>query len=294
MSALVFAYPGNEALAKVLAAANGLSEGALTLRQFPDDETFVRIECDVKNRGTVIACTLDRPNPKILSLYFVARTLRDLGAKRIWLVTPYLPYMRQDKQFHAGEGVTANEFAAWLSSFLDGIITVDPHLHRIRSLSEIYAIRTHVVAAAPAISGWIAGNVTSPLLIGPDSESAQWVSEVARGANCPFVVLEKKRLDDRNVNVSVPQLADYRDRTPVLIDDIIATGHTMIAAARHLVHAGAPRPVCVGIHSVFAGQAYEELTDAGVARIVTCNTVSHPTNEIDVHPIIARDLTRIL
>lgn len=294
MTACVFALPGNEPLAAALAAQTSLQEGALTLSQFPDGETLVRIESDVRGKNAVVVCSLDRPNAKILPLYFVARTLREFGATRVWLVAPYLAYMRQDQQFHSGEAVTANQFADWLSGFLDGIVTVDPHLHRIHSLNEIYAIRSHVVAAAPAISAWIAQNVRSPLLIGPDTESEQWVRDVARGANAPFIVLEKRRLSDTKVDISIPQLPLHSDRSPVLLDDIISTGHTMIAATKRLTELGAPPPVCIGVHGIFAGRAYEELAGAHVAAIATCNTIAHRTNAIDVHPLIAQTLAQLL
>jgi ribose-phosphate pyrophosphokinase len=84
-----------------------------------------------------------------LPLLFAADTARDLGARRIGLVAPYLAYMRQDIRFHAGEAVTSRTFAAILSRHLDWLVTVDPHLHRYHELSEIYRIPTQVVHAAP-------------------------------------------------------------------------------------------------------------------------------------------------
>lgn len=294
MSALVFAAPGNEALATALSAIGGIQEGALTVRQFPDGETLVRVESDVRGHDAIVACTLDRPDSKLLPLYFAASALRDQGAKRIWLVAPYLPYMRQDKRFHAGESLGARDLAALLSSFIDGLVTVDPHLHRIGSLAEIYSVPTCAVSALPALSAWLARNVKAPLLVGPDNESEQWVSRLAQAANCPFIVAEKTRSGDRDVTISLPALAQHRDRTPVLVDDIISTGRTMVAAASTLMSAGLAHPVCVGIHAIFAGDAYQALAAAGAAHVATCNTVAHPSNEIDLHPIIANSLAEIL
>lgn len=70
----------------------------------------------------------------------MAKTLKELGANKICLVAPYLAYMRQDKRFHSGEAITSTIFAQLLSSCLDGMITIDPHLHRIHQLSEIYTM----------------------------------------------------------------------------------------------------------------------------------------------------------
>jgi ribose-phosphate pyrophosphokinase len=82
----------------------------------------------------------------------------------------------------------------------------------------------------------------------------------------------------------------HRSRTPVLVDDIISTGHTMIAAIRHLRDEGSPAPTCVGVHAVFANGAYGELQAAGASRVVTTNTIPHLSNCVDVAPTIADGL----
>jgi ribose-phosphate pyrophosphokinase len=95
--------------------------------------------------------------------------------------------MRQDSIFNPGEGVTSNYFAHLVSGFVDSLITIDPH-HRIKSLSEIYSIPTKVSHAANHISAWIKKNIVSPILIGPDAESEQWVSEVAKMPRPPIIL----------------------------------------------------------------------------------------------------------
>src|SRR5690606_18318447 len=99
-------------------------------------------------------------------------------------------------------------------------------------------------------SSWIAG-LGDPLLVGPDSESGQWVSAVARAAGVPYIVLRKTRRGDHDVSVSVPDVERHRHRTPVLIDDIISTARTMIETVVHLKRAGLRPPVCIGVHAVF-------------------------------------------
>lgn len=89
-------------------------------------------------------------------------------------------------------------------------------------------------------------------------------------------------------------LVRWRDRTPVLVDDIISTAHTMIAAVRQLQRATGGPPVCVGVHAVFTEGAYADLLAAGPARIVTCNTIRHPSNAIDVGPLMAEGVRTVL
>jgi ribose-phosphate pyrophosphokinase len=284
---LILALPGNERLAAGLAAELDADLGAMTVRRFPDGESYVRLETPVAGREVALACTLNDPDPKLSPLLFAASTARELGAARVGLVAPYLAYMRQDKRFHDGECITSKHFAALLSRHVDWLVTVDPHLHRRVSLDEIYPIPSAAVAAAPLLAEWIGANVRAPVLIGPDSESEQWVAEVARGTGAPFLVLDKVRRGDRNVTVSVPDAAALGSRTPVLVDDIVSTARTMISACRALAGRGAGAPVCVGVHAIFAGDAHAELLAAGARRIVTTNTIEHASNGIDVHAIVA-------
>jgi ribose-phosphate pyrophosphokinase len=286
VSVSVLPYPGNEALAQAIATEAGYSGIALESRHFPDGELYFRVGEGVHGKAIVVVCSLDHPNEKALGLHLLASTLRDQGVVRLVLVAPYLPYMRQDRVFHQGEGVSARYFAKLLSLSFDALVTVDPHLHRIHALADVYSIPSRTVHAAPAIAGWIAANVNSPIIIGPDSESEQWARDIARRAGCPVVVLEKRRTGDRDVEVSVPDVELLRGRTPVLVDDIISTARTMIAAVRHVRSISASAPICIGVHAIFADDALNELAAAGAGGVVSCNTVLHPTNAIDIAPLL--------
>jgi len=282
MNPIVFSLPGNEILSHKLIQGLQADRGEMEARSFPDGETYLRVLTNVENREIIVVCTLHEPDNKLLPLLFLCRLLKDLKAKSICLVSPYLAYMRQDKQFNPGEAVTSKYFASLLSSFADRLVTIDPHLHRRVSMKEIYSVPCDVLHAAEAISEWIQKNVPDALLVGPDSESEQWVSEVAKKADMPFIILEKIRAGDHDVKVSVPQVERFRDHTPVLVDDIISTARTMIETIGHLKDAGMKAAVCIGVHAVFAGNAYKDLQNAGAGRIVTCNTINHETNAIDI------------
>lgn len=294
MKALLFAFPGNTALRDALCTRLDLPAGDLELHRFPDEESLVRIATPVDGRDAVLVCSLDRPDRKLVALYLAATALRELGARRVLLLAPYLCYLRQDSRFHSGEAVSARPIARWLSSFVDGLVTVDPHLHRIHDLNQVFSVNSVSVAAAPAIAAWIRAQLPRPLLVGPDSESAQWVEAVARAVPCPCIVLSKQRLGDQQVRVSLPDTAIDRDRQPVLIDDIISTGRTQIAAMQALREAGFGAPICVAVHAVFSNDAEAAIMAAGAARIVTCNTIAHRSNAIDLGAAIATALHDLL
>ncbi|MEZ4400270.1 MAG: ribose-phosphate pyrophosphokinase [Kofleriaceae bacterium] len=283
---IVIAAPGFDEVARPLASALGATVGGCLVRHFPDGECYVRLDVDVAGADVVLVGGLDRPDARLLPTLFLAATAKDLGARRVGLVAPYLSFMRQDSRFHPGEGLTSIYFARLLATSLDWLCTVDPHLHRWASLEQVYPIPTRVVHAAPAIAAWLRAHVERPVLIGPDAESEQWVGAVAALLDAPFLVLEKTRKGDRDVIVTAPNLGGHRDRTPVVIDDIISTGRTMVETLLHLRSLGTREPVCVGIHAVMADGALEDLVAAGAARVVTCDTIAHPTNRIAVGALL--------
>lgn len=104
---IIFSFPGNKRFAHLLANKLHIEEGELIIKRFPDGESYVCINSKVENKTVILFCTLNNPNKKILSLMFTAQTLRELGAKKIILISPYLPYMRQDKRFKPGEAITS-------------------------------------------------------------------------------------------------------------------------------------------------------------------------------------------
>lgn len=280
---LVLTLPGAGRLGAALGAALGAPTGQVAVRAFPDGESHVRLDAEVAGRQVVLAADLHHPDPRLLPLVFAADAARDLGATRVGLVAPYLPYMRQDRRFAPGEAVTSLSFGRLLSGVVDWLVTVDPHLHRHRSLDEVYRIPSRVVHAAPHIAAYIRANVPAPLLVGPDVESAQWVGDVAARVGAPFTVLRKVRRGDRDVEVSsADDLGPWRGRTPVLVDDIVSTARTLAQAVRWLRAAGLPPAVCVGVHALFEEGAHEALLAQAPARIVTCDTVPHPTNGIEL------------
>ncbi|RVT39681.1 ribose-phosphate pyrophosphokinase [Sphingobium algorifonticola] len=285
MRSMLFSMPGNEALTASLSARGGWALGALEVRRFPDEESYVRLMSDVKGKSAAIICTLARPDAQLLPLLFACRLLREGGARSIELVAPYLAYMRQDQRFHVGEALTSRHFADLLSQAFDGLITVDPHLHRYRSLSDVYTIDAVSLSASPFLADWIGTNIERPLVIGPDSESEQWAGAIAAACAAPHVVFSKSRRGDRDVRVEATNLNAWRGHNPVLVDDVISSGETLADAARAILAQGFAPPVCIAVHGVFASGAEQALHGLG-CRVVTTNAIAHGSNAIDLTPLL--------
>jgi ribose-phosphate pyrophosphokinase len=273
--------------ARALADALGAEAFELEVRHFPDGETLVRLPCEVEGCDVVFAASLDHPDAKVLPLFFAADAARELGAAHVRLAVPYLPYMRQDIRFHPGEAVSSRTFARLVSSTFDSLVTVDPHLHRWTSLSQIYSIPARIVPAAPAIARWVASTIDAPLIVGPDAESGQWAREVARLANAPCVVMEKVRRGDRDVRVALNGDLPQDARTAILVDDIVSSGATLVAAAQALRERGLHDCMAAVVHALFDDHALAAMRSAGIARIASCDTVVHQTNAISMAEALA-------
>lgn len=281
----IFAMPGNEPMAQEIARLSAAEFGTLTSRRFPDGESYVRIESDVAGKPCAIVCTLSQPDPQIMPLILAASALREWGAAKVELIAPYLAYLRQDKHFNAGEALSARSFAQLISAHFDTLATVDPHLHRIKALSEIYSIPARVNSAAPLLGAWIGANVANPFLIGPDSESSQWVAAAAAAARAEYCVLTKTRKGDRSVELSWPDLSGLTGKTPVLLDDIASSGRTLFAAAEGLSSRGFANPVCAVVHALLDDTVFSDLQRA-CERVVSTDTVPHASNAVSVTSLL--------
>lgn len=282
---VLFSFPEQKPLAEKLYGET-IKPGLWEWRHFPDKESYVRLTSNVKNGPVIILCSLNNPDEKFLPLAFLAETLKELGASKITLVAPYLGYMRQDKRFKDGEAVTSTLFARQLSPFIDRIVTIDPHLHRRKNLEEIYSCACTVLSAETLMATWIKSTLPNPLLVGPDMESEQWVKTVAQEVKAPYIILEKTRRDDHEVDIHLPDISRYKGLKPLLLDDIISTGTTMIKTIGLIRQSGFSDISCLATHAVFAENAYENLQRSGAKIIATTNTIPHASNALEISSLL--------
>ena len=289
---LLYTCAGNESLAFRLSAELSMKRGALTWHRFPDGETLVRIETPPEDQVCVL-CSLADPDSRVMPLLLTAAALRAQGAVRIGLIAPYLAYMRQDTAFHPGEAVAARHFGALLGQRFDWLVTVDPHLHRIHDLNEVVPCPSRNLHAAPLLADWIRSNVRNPVLVGPDAESAQWVSAAAERAAAPWFNLEKQRLGDLQVRVTLPDRIRPEGRAAVLVDDIISSGRTLVAAALALRDEGFETIQCVAVHGLFAGDCRDMLRTAGIRQVAVTNSIPQPESRIELAPLLAEGVQQL-
>ncbi len=282
-------FPDTLAFGRALARATGRPCVPVEVHRFPDGESLVRIRPPAGAHALLVHGLAD-PDAKLVTTLLAADALRRAGARRVTLVAPYLPYMRQDAVFHPGEPVSQQVVGRMLGAAFDGVLTVEAHLHRVRRLAEVVRGRSRSVSSAPALAAWLRRQGGDWLVVGPDEESAPWVEAIARAAGVRGVVARKERHGDRAVAVQVPPIP--AGTRAVVVDDVASSGATIAATARALRRAGARTVDALVTHAIFAPGAVARIRRAGVRRLVSCDTVPHRTNAIGVAALVAAVLPR--
>lgn len=262
----------------------------LEVTTFPDSEIRPRFTVDVKNKSVVLVQSFyGNVNTCIIEALFAAETAKDLGAKKVTLIAPYFPYLRQDKRFSEGECISLKTIAKNIDEDFDEIYIIDPHLHRERTLSHIFRIRSHKLSANSLIESYIKRNLRNPIIIGPDWESYKWAKLVAEKIGCDFAIMEKERHSARKVKVTLNKKISLKNKNLVFIDDMISTGHTLLEAIKAMKKLGAKNVTCFAVHGILVEGALRKLRKAG-ADVITTNTIPNKSSRIDVSGLVAGSL----
>jgi ribose-phosphate pyrophosphokinase len=280
--------------AQRLAGELGISASRIERHRFPDGESLVRIKAPC--RTAIVYRSLDDPNGKLVELMLVASALRERGAERLYLVAPYLCYMRQDTAFHEGEAVSQKVVGGFLAGLFDGVVSVDPHLHRTRTLQEVFPGSK---ALALSATGLLANHLRrlgcpkNAVIVGPDRESRQWVEAIAAPLDLEVLVGEKQRRGDRDVSIEIAGLEAVSGRAVFLADDVASTGRTLIEAAGLLKASGAASVSALVVHMLGGERLLRSLEEAGIGEVYSSDSLVHETNAIALAPLLAEGLRQI-
>lgn len=290
MKNIILSFQHSQQVAKKIAKNAKIPYRSIILTKFPDGESLLKVPVEVKNKQVFIVSSLYHPNEKLVETILAAETCRDLGARKVVLIAPYLCYMRQDIRFHPGESVSSRIIAKHINASFDATVTIDPHLHRIKKFSKLYK-NGKAISIVPAMANFIKKHYKKPLIIGPDAESYQWAQKIAKLVKCPVTVLKKTRYSSRKVSVDIADRnIDFKNKHIVIVDDIISTGHTMMEVIKFFKKNKITKMSCIGVHAMFAEHAYKKMISLGVYDIVTSNTIPHKTNKIDISKTIAKEI----
>jgi ribose-phosphate pyrophosphokinase len=284
----IHCFPDSEDFGRRLARRARVGMAMVRVHRFPDGESSVRVR-GPSGRHAVVVRSLHQPNEKLLEVALAADALRRSGARRVTLVAPYLPYMRQDAVFRSGEAISQRVVCKWLAASFDGLLTLEPHLHRLRDLREFFPGRRADISAAPLFAAWLRAVPEPTLVVGPDVESGRWVRRIAREAGCPFVVGAKTRTGDTAVEVAFDRVPALR--RALIVDDIASSGMTIARTARALRRHGVARVEAGVVHAIFAPGAEQRIRAAGVRSLFSCNSIPHRSNRLDAATLFAAPIT---
>ena len=289
---LILAFDEYLLQAQRLAIALDVKVEKVYLHHFPDGESLLRLPFRLPEH-VIICRSLNQPNDKLIELILCAKTARQLGAKRITLVAPYLCYMRQDIANQPGEAVSQQIIGQMLADLFDDVITVDSHLHRISKLKQAIPIKNAIsLTAAEEIGSFVKQQLDYAVLLGPDAESQQWVKAIAKKIGFDYSVAEKIRQGDKQVVITLPDY-DFNNKPVVIIDDMASTGRTIAIATGLLLEAGAKQVYVAVTHPLFCGNAEAHIMQAGVKRIWSTDSISHSSSCINLDQLLARAITDI-
>jgi ribose-phosphate pyrophosphokinase len=276
---MILSFDDYEVQSRKLAGALKRPCHIIQRHRFPDGESKLTLPVDLSEH--VLFChSLDQPNEKLVELLLAAKTARELGAKVLTLVAPYLCYMRQDKAFHPGEAISQPIVGNFLADLFDNVITVDPHLHRIQYLEQAVPAKQAVTLSATSLMAeFLRERFKDPILLGPDSEAEQWVSAVAKPNQWEYGVCKKIRTGDKKVEITLPEI-NLHGRSVIVVDDVASSGQTLSVAIRECLSKNAKHVDVLVTHALFVSDAKERLIQAGVRNMWSTDSVNHESNII--------------
>jgi len=278
---LIAGFSDTESLGKRIARALKADYTKISAKDFPDGEFHVQLKKNPKHNTVVIISSLTGdPDEKIIETILAGGIAKDYGAKKVILVATYLPYMRQDRHFKKYDSFSAKHIIKLFGIF-DRIYAVDPHLHRIARLNRL-SHKAEKIGVIRLIADFLEKKYKGEFnIVGPDEESSQWSSEVAKILKKKVIILKKKRFSSWRVKIAEKPLG----KRIIIIDDIISTGKTLAEALKMAKKQGAEKIICIGIHGILVKGAAEKITK--YAELITTNSIPNKYAKIDISPAIA-------
>ncbi len=285
---VVLAGSAHPALAAAVARSLGAPLGSTRSERFPDGEMHVSVDEEaVERRDVLVVQPTSAPvGEHVLELLLLADACRRAGAKSVSAVVPYFGYARQDRRKRPGEPIGVRVVAEQLATArLERIVCVDLHSDVTEASIDV---PVENASAVPLLAQALAEHARrDAVVVAPDLGAVKLAREYARLLELPMAAVHKVRTS--GTEVATERVAgDVRGRRPIIIDDMISTGGTIVAAARAIHEHGSEDDVIVAAtHAVLVPGAREKLRAGGVRRLVVTDTIAPSPSEpwITVVPV---------
>ncbi len=298
----LFTGRANPELGKEIGSILGVELGKIAIATFPDSEIHVQIEESIRGADIyIVQPTCEPVNDNLMELLIVMDALKRASARQITAVIPYFGYARQDHKSTGREPISAKLVANLLASAgADRIISVDLHATQIQGFFDIPF--DHLTALATLASYLKEKHVENGVIVSPDVGRAKFAEKYADLLELPMALMHKRRagVGGTDVEVKAEIIGDVRGRTPIIIDDLIASG-SIYKHADSLVAEGA-NPAYISItHPVLTDDSTQRLNRPSIQEIVTTNTIPVPAEKqidgkvsvLSIAPLLAEAILRI-
>ncbi|HET6427550.1 MAG TPA: ribose-phosphate pyrophosphokinase [Phycisphaerae bacterium] len=272
----VFSGRAHPELSQRVADYLGLSLGALSIGRFPDGETMVKLNEDIRGRDVFfLQPTCPPVNDNLMELLVFLDCARRASAERITAVIPYFGYARQDRKDEGRVPITAKMVANLISTAgADRVLTMDLHAAQIQGFFDIPVDNLY---AEPVLSRYFAEKDLSDLvLVSPDIGNAKQARAYAQRLGGDIAVINKRRVSGEEVE-SGTIIGDIAGKTVLMMDDMISTAGTICGAAQLCKDKGAKRVYVGATHAVLCGAAIERLQAAPIEEVTVTDTIPVPS-----------------
>jgi ribose-phosphate pyrophosphokinase len=273
----VFTGNANPALAQEIAQYVGVPLGQASVTSFPNGETAVKINENVRGRDVyIVQPTAPPTNQNLMELLIMIDAARRASAMRISAVMPFYGYARQDRKDQPRVPITAKLVANLLvAAGANRILTMDLHAQQIQGFFDIPVDHLY---AAPVIYKYLSSlKLEDPIVVAPDVGGMKLASAYSQMMSCNLAIVAKQRTSPTSVE-SQYLLGDVKGKDVLMVDDLTETAGTLTAAAKLVKDNGARRIIAAVSHSLLADMALKRLKESALDELVTTNsTVVRPT-----------------
>jgi ribose-phosphate pyrophosphokinase len=282
----IFSGSSNPKLTQRICKELGIPLGEIKLSRFKSGEIYCLYEESVRNCDVFLVQTFSHPiNEHMMELLVMIDAAKRASAKTISLVIPYYGYSRQERKAAPREPISAKLVAdLFTAAGADRVITIDLHAPAIQGFFDIPVDH---LTALDVIADYIQKkNLRNLIVVSPDAGRASTAEKLANVLDAPFAMMIKKR-PAHNESVITHVIGDVEGCIPIIIEDLIDTGNTIVNVVESLKERGAQNSFICATHAVFSGQAYERLHHPNIQEIIITDSIAIPENHTEKFRVLS-------
>jgi ribose-phosphate pyrophosphokinase len=287
----IFCGSAHRNLAQRICTGIGVPLGDATVSTFPDGETFVKINDNIRGRDVfLVQPTCPPTNQNLMELLIMVDAARRASAARITAVIPFFGYARQDRKDQPRVPITAKLVANLLTAAgVDRVLTMDLHAQQVAGFFDIPV--DHLFAAPVLIRYLRSKGIANPVVVSPDVGGLKMASAYSQALNASLAIVAKRRKSPTEIE-ALNVIGEVDGRDVILVDDLTETAGTLCSAAKILKERGAASIIAGVSHAVLSDLAIERLKTSAIAELITTNSV--PVRSGDGFPITTLCVAELL